>query len=460
MRKLTPEQIGEILTKGDFAQLVSTVEHEMFECKAGLYDVKQPIGKIEIAKDVSALANAKGGYLLVGVATERKETHKSDEVTHVSCFAQKLCDLDQYRKILLEYVYPPIRGLELAWRASATDASIGIVSICVPPEACKDRPFLVSQVQTDGHISGKLFGFFERIEDTAEPMRLQELRERLKDGMRYRDVDQRLDSIESLLARQSSESAEKKTEINFERLFQRAMDTRIAVGLTDVPCFYLLASPQENVTFPRLFESRESPEAKLFESPPNYRLWGFDLDTRSRSEIVRAELIRRVTSGRRGLDFWRDGVLIFVGRGDDELLGWACKSSHHELLINNIALIETICLFLRLSIEMFRLATPIPKQIKIFFEFMNSGNGKRVFKLGNASLSRQLVFDHGWREAPSKRNVFVFQFDLEGALAEAEAFNLVKEIYNWFGFTDDQIPYVDRSLRPVRLDPKLFMRGA
>src|SRR5260370_36962534 len=447
VRKLTPEEIGNILQKGDFAALVANVEYESLECKNAIYDLKLPVAKIELAKDVSALANAKGGHLLLGVSTKKNATHKGDEITDVSCFAENLCDLDQYRKILLELVYPPIRGIELKWHPSASNASIGIVSIYVSPEGCQDRPYLVSQVEIGGNVSGKLFDYFERIESNVEPMRVHELRERLKDGMRYRDMDRKLESIESLLVRQSVESAEKKTATTIESLIQRAVDTKIATGLTDDPSFYLIANPLESVRFPGILQSHESPEAKLFENPSVYRSNGFDLSKKMRSEIVRAELIRRVTHGRRGLDFWRDGTLIFVGRGDAELLGWAYKGSDDELLINNVALTEMVCLFLKLSVEMFRLATPIPKQIKVFFGF----EGKRTYKLGNANLSHQFVIDHGWREAPKKWKAFNLQFDLEGAIPEAEAYKILKEIYNWFGFTDREIPYVDSKSSPTRI---------
>ncbi len=231
VRKLTPEEIGSILQKGDFAELVATVEYESLECKNALYDLKLPVAKIELAKDVSALANAKGGHLLLRVSTKKNATHKGDEITEVSCFAENLCDLDQYRKILQELIYPPIRGLKLKWHPSASNASIEIVSIYVTPEGCQDRPYLISQVEIGGNVSGRLFGYFERIESNVEPMRVHELRERLKDGMRYRDMARKLESIESLLVRQSTESAGKKTATTIENLIQRAVDTKIATGV-------------------------------------------------------------------------------------------------------------------------------------------------------------------------------------------------------------------------------------
>jgi predicted HTH transcriptional regulator len=60
------------------------VEHVRFECKGGLYDTKTLKSKIELAKDISALANSSGGYLLIGPATKKNPFHEGDEPDHLS----------------------------------------------------------------------------------------------------------------------------------------------------------------------------------------------------------------------------------------------------------------------------------------------------------------------------------------------------------------------------------------
>lgn len=62
VRKLSLAEIKAILNDGDFDGLVSTVEHESMECKGQVYALKEPLGRIELAKDVPSLANSNGGY--------------------------------------------------------------------------------------------------------------------------------------------------------------------------------------------------------------------------------------------------------------------------------------------------------------------------------------------------------------------------------------------------------------
>jgi predicted HTH transcriptional regulator len=92
LRKPSLNEISEVLSSGHFDQLISSVEYKLLECKGAVYDLKNNFERVELAKDVSALANAKGGYLLMGLASPM---HKGDEITRVSSFTQDLCDLNQ-----------------------------------------------------------------------------------------------------------------------------------------------------------------------------------------------------------------------------------------------------------------------------------------------------------------------------------------------------------------------------
>jgi len=81
LREPTVEEVNSILSRGTFSELISTVEHALFECKNGLYDTKTLNGKIELAKDISVLANSSGGYLLIGPATKKKSTSPGRRAT-------------------------------------------------------------------------------------------------------------------------------------------------------------------------------------------------------------------------------------------------------------------------------------------------------------------------------------------------------------------------------------------
>src|SRR5579862_3979045 len=148
-RELSVEEVTGILSRGTFAELISTVEHAQFECKGGLYDTKTINSKIELAKDISALANSSGGYLLIGPATSKNPLHQSDEVVSVSEFASSAFHPDTYRNILSAFIYPPITDLKIQWHPSNVDPARGIASIYVPPKSANEKPFLVAQSELD-----------------------------------------------------------------------------------------------------------------------------------------------------------------------------------------------------------------------------------------------------------------------------------------------------------------------
>jgi hypothetical protein len=143
----------------------------------------------------------------------------------------------------------------------------------------------------------------------------------------------------------------KKDPLASERLVQRAADAKIAAQLSDVPSFFLLAAPMQPVRLGGLYSSK-SAEYKAISEPPVYRQLGFDLNPHTPVQYVRGELIRRVT-GRKGLELWQDGTLIFVGRNDEDFLGWAVRrrSEERNLYINNYVMTEVISLFLVLTIQ-------------------------------------------------------------------------------------------------------------
>ena len=55
-------------------------------------------------------------------------------------------------------------------------------------------------------------------------------------------------------------------------------------------------------------------------------------------------------------------------------------------------------------------------------------------------------------KVPAEDCTFWIDFRLKDAVPEVEALKLLKEIYHWFGITDEQIPYVDSASVPQRVD--------
>jgi len=99
-RLIAIAEVVAILQSGDFTRLFGGLEDDHLECKSAPYNLDQEREKMELAKDVSALANAEGGIILVGVQTEREPAHQGDIIRRVGCFAQDFVDFGQYRNVI------------------------------------------------------------------------------------------------------------------------------------------------------------------------------------------------------------------------------------------------------------------------------------------------------------------------------------------------------------------------
>jgi hypothetical protein len=449
LRELSVEEVAGILSRGTFEDLISAVEHVQFECKNGLYDTKTVNSKIELAKDISAIANSRGGYLLIGPATKKNPLHQGDEVISVSGFASSAFHPDTYRDILGAFIYPPITDLKIQWHPSSADPAKGIASIYVPPKSANEKPFLVTQSELDSRVRGHLFGYFERAGDDALPTTVQIIRDTMKDGKRYGDLERRMESIEGLLAELISSRPRDENPLTSERLLQRAADAKIAAQLSDVPSFFLIASPMEPVTLSELYSSKSAAH-KAISNPPTFREHGFDVNPHTPVQYVRGEVVRRVTKGRKGLELWKDGTLIFVGRNDEDFLGWAVRRKGEDLYINNYVMTEVISLFLVLAIQIFRDVQDPPRKVQVCFGLMREKADGATYELSDHPISPLGSFPG--EKVPAENMTFWIAFELKDAIPEVEALRLLKEVYHWFGITDEQIPYVDSTSVPPRVD--------
>jgi hypothetical protein len=158
-------------------------------------------------------------------------------------------------------------------------------------------------------------------------MKPAELRARLKDGLRFSELDARLGNIEEMVGRVvAGQAPQQPPPLSEEAVFRRVQRARRDVGYEGKPTFSLASWPLQPADFPNLFESREATVVRLLESPKRLRNGGFDLSTRRLSTIIEAQLRRCMIPGVKILEVWRDGFLAFVVPGDDSHLSWGMRS--------------------------------------------------------------------------------------------------------------------------------------
>jgi hypothetical protein len=446
-RHLATDEVLEILRSGEFDRFVGALEGDRLECKAAPYQLAEDRQKMELAKDVSALANAEGGVILIGIETAADALHHGEVV--------RRANIGQCERVLNDWVYPRIRGLQIAWNPSAADATRGIVAIVVPQESLQEQPYLVTKVvESTGRVIGSYAGFFERKRDGVPPLSAQELRDRLKDGLRFSELDRRLENIEENVGRLSAGPArEVRPPMNAAVISERISRARIAAGFDGMPSFILAAWSPEASQFPALFESREVEPVRLLEHPPVLRPAGFDLSSRRPAQIVDGVLRRCIAPRSRLLELWRDGPLSFVTAGDGWHLCWGMRSEPTTgLRINSLALAETTYLFSDLAIKIFGLATPMPERICLRLQLANMTVNDVPCSL-SPYRPTEFNLDHDRRPAPGGERVVEAEVPIPNPGPGDAAYRLLGDLYAWFGFDAVDMPFVDRTGTSPAIDP-------
>ena len=128
---LTKERLEALINDRAFADLIGETENQFFDCKSGIYDLTNPSKKLELAKDVSSFANAEGGFLLLGVQTERRATQSLDAIVELTPFSKALLNIEQCHSVISEWIYPRIENLTVQWVSEKTgnDRGFGIIKI-------------------------------------------------------------------------------------------------------------------------------------------------------------------------------------------------------------------------------------------------------------------------------------------------------------------------------------------
>jgi hypothetical protein len=469
------EQILEILRTGRLDQLIGLVEDSQFEAKRSPYFVRQAlesntqavsatdVQKHELAKDVSALANSTGGIILLGFETSRDSLSAEESITACRPFDKGLVDLDQYRKILEDWIHPPIHSIRIDWYQSFADHTKGVVAITVPPEVTSGKPYVVKRVvEPNGKVRGTLIGYYARAHDRTPETSAEKLRTWLRDGMRFEEIfSKRFDAIEKLISGMSQDALSalpidyflntESSGISNEMLEQRIKEARTAVDRTAKPIIVLTAISESKAGFPKLFDARSESVVQLFENPP-LRKQGFAAwnALHKPSEMIRGQLRRRLTRGVQILDLWQDGALIGIGEGDYDLLCWWTRYPYSEsvneqsLLIRNFVLAEVSIMFVKFAVEVFKYADPPPEKLRFGISLENmTVNGLPCELSAIEDRTPTPVSPNSYKPALGPHVSAEYTVSLSGIDIGRITYELLGGLYVQFGFHKNEMPYLE-----------------
>lgn len=471
-KELTPEKIREILEKKSYQDLIGVLETDKVEFKGQPYLLENESQKQELSKDVTGLANSKGGVIIIGVKTEKNLLIPHDQVVEISPFPPLTTPstnlTEQYENILKTWVFPSIDFEVKLYRvgeASQPDSSPKfILAIFIPEQKKEQRPFLIVRYfdEKNEKKSEIVFGYAERRGSGVTPMTVSELHRLINRGIFSDDViNSKFDVILDLLSTQSGLQEENQI------MEKHIKDSLTALDRADNPVILLGVFPSEEVQIPTLFQSRESEIVQLLTNPPSLRNLGFDLRVGSFPAIREGQVRRALAPRGKILDLRRDGSLIFGAAGDGNFLCWG-NANETTLTINPLALIESTYLFIELSQEVFRkFATPRPTKAIFMLSLRNPPQGDLQQGYNVEKPYNLLAGNWGsFRTAPEPSKDFrveclleKYNFYTDEESSGRIAFGLLRELYTWFGIEENLIPYTEDTEKGSRISREMIIKG-
>jgi hypothetical protein len=223
--------------------------------------------------------------------------------------------------------------------------------------------------------------------------------------------------------------------------------------------FALVATPWPEARLKNLFGGNDSTLVRKFNNPPTLRRAGFSLEHDGNSRIVMGELRRVLIPSWKTMELWRDGTLIYAVDAFVQPL-WGSPRPDGSLQLNPLALAEPVYLFAELSRLIYEESTQKQKRVEYRIRLQRLiRDGKRT-SLGEGPLQPFFFADGGQHYAPDSDVDRAIAWEREQINSGAVAYDLVKEIYNWFGISDDGIPYTKKDeTGAIVIDPEALKKA-
>jgi hypothetical protein len=195
----TRDFVEGVLTGRNFTAFIGRAEDLWFEAKERHeLSLQQGAQRIELSKDVSALANSDGGFLIFGLKTAPVADERTDRVTALDLLAPGDFNAPQIAGVIREHIHPQMTGLEVKFVESAETPGSGLGCIIVPPQDPDRQPFLMKRVWDDGgELKQIVFGIARRAGSSNEPRTVEELYRAVQQGKA--STPERLTRVESKL---------------------------------------------------------------------------------------------------------------------------------------------------------------------------------------------------------------------------------------------------------------------
>ncbi|MFA6973107.1 MAG: ATP-binding protein [Parcubacteria group bacterium] len=459
-------EIYEKLKAGKTEEIIGLEESAFFDVKSGIYDISKKEGKFELAKDVCSFANSGGGLIAIGFETAQEKTSMKERISAVNPIDKNIVNLDSYRKILLEMVYPKISNHIEIGHIDCNGSKQGIiVYIYIKNDCEKDKPFIVTKAVEDSNnggqkLSTKFIALPTRQGSDTDFETAEQIQKALKWGLKvepsFDNIFQELKIISDKLS--DGQSNAKVSDKDIAEKEQKRIDGIRNDFFKDLPCLIMSAifSPQP-VEVKDIFNPSAGPMG-LIERPPSIRpRFGWNLETLDMPKIKEGRYLEVTNGERKIIRIYRDGHIIFGGQMDEHFLGHGTKSRVEGDAVNAIGVTEIVDEFARFC-EMLRVFLKNkPEKVKIKLAVCNPQKAEiqimsSVPVNGFRFHETQGKFDSEYQDVEKTFNVSA------GLDYDASAYELVSEFFHLFGLSDDKLIFVKEENGIKKIDVEAFKK--
>lgn len=426
------------ITIGELRQLVedNVAEDSRLDFKREGYP-QTPGGTKELLKDITAFANADGGYIILGV--EENEQSRAIAFSNIQ-------DADAKRQSIIDRclsrIEPRLRELNIG----LFDIDGNSVLVVRVPES--DQKPHCTKPDAEHH------SFWRRYEDGNKLMTTAEIRECFEGDRVERmlaEIRRELGVVrrEHVVARESSQEINEDNllQLQSDDVFLQHMEERFQSTVGTHPFYRLWACPIP-VNQLQLREHRDQ-LIELLSNPPHLRPHGWDLTPITTIHQTSIGLATEVTNFHH-LELLWNGYLEFRTSADDDSFHWNQATLRQRTFddMYPYAIVEPVPNLILLTQEICRIAE-YSGHIRFGLGLYNI-RGKLLVP-GPPDSHGYMIERHLIQTAHTSRAFSDEHLRVPPVTIQAEtlpgrlAWQLVKEVYYRFGYPDEAIPFFDEQ---------------
>jgi len=421
------------LARGDFGEILGTPESSWIDFKSAPYGLDTDRSRWELAKDVSAFANAVGGGIVIGWETDVNEASRIETASVRRPTSLAALKVQASKDIVRSWIYPLVREFDVQWFLDPDENDLGYGLLHIPAQREDDKPFVIRRMSEGGEKGA--VGIAERDGSDTAWWGAERFHHRLQSQAPSVGTERaggREDAV-------SDESVQ-------DRLDEHLRRNEDIEQWSESPVVHLQAIPPHTAERLPNFYNRNGIWGALNE-PPRLRPGGWNLSTAFEPEVDEGALVARSPS----TDVLRlepNGLFTISGIADASFLCWAMDQGRRPtdpLPLNPIAVSEWVYSFF-----MF-----VNEELKPYM------SGRWTYRLAALRLQSSNIgmFGGHWRRtfpqsatlASSDNWIQTFPEDAQaretlglGELTTGdEAFIALDRLYGLFGLGNDVIPFTE-----------------